>query len=130
MPQVTLIWRTEGTSIQQGECEDFIQSLITDALVNFASGAQHLLWFLAAAAGTALVHAPTAANGKAPVSLFRLLPVLRHQMRQNTLRVPYAVSRRAGESQPTHICANLLLLGSRDTKAESCSLSCIALAAC
>lgn len=48
---------------------------------------------MAAAAGSALVHAPTAANGKAPM--------LRHQVRQNTLRVACAVSRRAGESQPT-----------------------------
>ena len=70
-----------------------MQSLLTGTLVNFGSGAQHLLWFMAAAAGTALVHAPTAANGKPPVGLFRLLSVLRHQVRQNTLRVPCAVSR-------------------------------------
>lgn len=87
--------------MQQGGCEDLVQSLLTAALVNFGNSAQHLLWFMAAAAGTDWVHAPTAANEKAPVGLLRLLSVLRCQVRQNTLRVPYAVSRRAGGSHPT-----------------------------
>ncbi|KAK4822461.1 hypothetical protein QYF61_015467 [Mycteria americana] len=43
------------------------------------SGIQHLLWFMAAATGTALVHAPTAANEKAPVGLYKLLSALRRQ---------------------------------------------------
>ena len=66
--------------------------LVTGILVNFSSGAQHLLWFVATAAGTALVHALIVANEKASVGLFRLLSVLKHQVRQNTPRVPWLLA--------------------------------------